>query len=95
MKPRKTTFMARKEDVQRRWLLVDARDKVLGRLAVEVARILQGKHRPTYTPHVDTGDYIVVIHAAELKLTGNKLTNKVYTRFTGYPGGLKTASHRS
>ena len=89
MKPRKTTYMAKKGDVERRWLLVDARDRILGRLAVEVARVLQGKHRPTYTPHVDTGDYVVVVHAGELKLTGKKLTDKIYTRYSGYPGGLK------
>jgi len=92
MKLRKTTYMARKEDVTPRWLLVDAREQVLGRLAVKVARVLQGKHHPTYTPHVDTGDYVVVIHAGEIKLTGNKPTDKKYTRYTGYPGGLRTVS---
>jgi len=86
---RKTTYMAKKGDVEARWLLVDARGKILGRLAVQVARILQGKHRPTFTPHVDTGDYVVVVHASEVKLTGRKLTDKIYTRFTGYPGGLR------
>lgn len=92
MKPLKTTYMAKKESVQRRWLLVDARGQTLGRLAVKVARVLQGKHRPTYTPHVDTGDYVVVIHAGEIGMTGTKLTSKVYTRYTGYPGGLRTAT---
>lgn len=89
MKLRKTTRMAKKDDVARRWLLVDARGKVFGRLAVSVARVLQGKHRPTYTPHVDTGDYVVVIHAGEVKLTGKKLTDKIYTDYSGYPGGLR------
>ena len=88
----KTTYMARKGSVPRRWLLIDARERVLGRLAVKVATILQGKHRPTYTPHVDTGDYVVVIHAAEVKLTGKKLTGKKYTRYTGYPGGLRVTT---
>ena len=92
MKLRKTTYMAKEGDVERRWLLVDARDKILGKLAVEVARVLQGKHRPAYTPHVDTGDYVVVVHASEIKLTGNKLTDKTYTRYSGYPGGLKGVS---
>jgi len=92
MQLRKTTYMAKKDDVERRWLLVDAADQVLGRLAVKVARVLQGKHRPTYTPHVDTGDYVVVINASKLKLTGAKMTGKVYTRYSGYPGGLKTTT---
>ena len=92
MKLRKTTYMAKKGDVPARWLLVDARGKVLGRLAAKVARILQGKHRPTYTPHVDTGDYVVVINASEIKLTGNKATDKVYTRYSGYVAGLKSTS---
>ncbi|HUW55528.1 MAG TPA: 50S ribosomal protein L13 [Planctomycetota bacterium] len=89
MKLRKTTYMAKKDEVARRWLLVDARGKVFGRLAVKVARVLQGKHRPNYTPHVDTGDYVVVVHAGEVKLTGKKLTDKTYTRYSGYPGGLR------
>ena len=92
MKLRKTTPMAKKDDIERRWLLVDAADQVLGRLAVKVARVLQGKHRPAYTPHVDTGDYVVVINAGRLKLTGSKLTDKVYTRYSGHPGGLKTTT---
>jgi large subunit ribosomal protein L13 len=90
MKLRKTTYMAKKEDViERRWFLVDAKDQVLGRLAVKVATILQGKHRPGYTPHVDTGEFIVVVNASAIKLTGTKAQKKVYTRFTGYPGGLR------
>ena len=89
MQLRKTTLMAKKADVKRRWLLVDARGKVLGGMAVRIACILQGKHRPTYTPHVDTGDYVVVVHASEVVLTGRKLTDKTYTRYSGYPSGLK------
>jgi len=92
MKLRKTTIMMKKGDVARRWLLVDATDQVFGRLATKVARVLQGKHRPSYTPHVDTGDYVVVINAGKVKLTGNKLTDKVYTRYSGYPGGLKSVT---
>ena len=90
MKPRKTTYMAKKGDVTPKWLLVDATDQVLGRLAVKIARVLQGKHRPTWTPHVDTGDYVVITNAAKLKLTGNKASAKVYTSFSGHAGGLKT-----
>ena len=92
MKLRKTTYMAKKEDVQRRWLLVDATDQVLGRLSVKIARVLQGKHRATWTPHVDTGDHVVVINAGKLKLTGQKETKKLYTRYSGYPGGLTTTT---
>jgi len=92
MKLRKTTTMAKKGEVAAQWLLVDATDQVLGRLAVKVARVLQGKHRPSYTPHVDTGDHVVVINAGSIKLTGNKLANKLYTRYSGYPGGLKTVT---
>ena len=88
MKLRKTTYMAKKEDaIERRWLLVDASDKVLGRLSSKIATILMGKHRPGYTPHVDTGEYVVVIHAGKIHLTGTKASKKVYTRYTGYPGG--------
>jgi large subunit ribosomal protein L13 len=91
MKLRKTTYMAKKEDaIPRRWLLVDAKDRVLGRLSTKIARILMGKHRPGYTPHVDTGEYVVVIHAGDIHLTGTKLKKKVYTSYTGYPGGLRT-----
>ncbi len=91
MKLRKTTYMAKKEDViEQRWFLVDATDQVLGRLSVKIATILQGKHRPGYTPHVDTGEYVVVVNAGAIKLTGTKAQKKVYTRFTGYPGGLRS-----
>ena len=84
------TFTARNETVQRDWYLVDASGKTLGRLAVELARRLRGKHKPVYTPHVDTGDYIVVVNAEKIAVTGNKLADKQYHRFTGYIGNLKT-----
>jgi large subunit ribosomal protein L13 len=84
------TFMAKKEDVQRSWYLVDAENKVLGRLASELAKILRGKKKPDFTPHVDTGDYVVVINAEKVNLTGNKLKDKVYYRHSGYPGGIKS-----
>ena len=82
------TFSAKPHEVRREWLLVDATDKVLGRLAVEIARRLRGKHKPEFTPHVDTGDFIVVVNAAKLRVTGNKAAQKKYYRHTGYPGGI-------
>jgi large subunit ribosomal protein L13 len=82
------TFSAKPHEVQRDWYLVDASDLTLGRLAAELARRLRGKHKPEYTPHVDTGDYIVVVNAAKLRVTGNKGTDKVYYRHSGYPGGV-------
>lgn len=88
----RTTFIAKKEDADHAWVLVDAADKVLGRLAVDIASILRGKTKPEYTPHVDTGDFVVVINAEKVKLTGNKLEDKMYYRHSGYMGGLKTAS---
>jgi len=84
------TFSAKKDEVQRKWYLVDAEDKILGRLASEIAVRLRGKHKPIYTPHVDTGDYIVVINADKVRMTGRKLKQKVYYRHSGYPGGLKS-----
>ncbi len=84
------TFSAKKETVERKWYVIDAQDQVLGRLAVEIARRLRGKHKPIFTPHVDTGDYIVVINADKIRLTGNKWDDKVYYHHSGYPGGLKT-----
>jgi large subunit ribosomal protein L13 len=84
------TFSAKKETVEHDWYLVDAAGKTLGRLATELARRLRGKHKPIYTPHVDTGDYVVVVNAAQVKVTGNKRTDKVYYRHSGYPGGLKS-----
>ena len=84
------TFSAKAEQVQQDWFLVDAEDKTLGRLASEIAHRLRGKHKAEYTPHVDTGDYIVVINAEKVKVTGAKTTDKIYHRHTGYPGGLKS-----
>lgn len=90
----KTTFMAKPAEVQRKWYVIDAEGKVLGRVAVEAARILRGKHTPMFTPHVDTGDYVVVINADKVILTGNKLDQKMYNRHSGYPGGLKQTPYR-
>ena len=87
-----TTVSARKEDVTHDWYLVDAKDKTLGRLSTEIARRLRGKHKPIYTPHVDTGDYIVVINASGIKVTGNKMKDKMYHKHTGYIGNLKSMS---
>jgi len=86
------TFSAKSHEVKRDWLVVDASDKVLGRLATEIARRLRGKHKAEYTPHVDTGDYIVVTNAEKVIVTGRKFTNKMYYRHTGYPGGIKSDS---
>lgn len=89
----KTTYFAKKEAfTEKRWRIVDAEGQTLGRLAVQVANVLRGKDKPTYTPHVDTGDGIVVINAAKIKLTGKKLENKIYYRHTGYIGHLKSAT---
>lgn len=88
----RTTFMANDSNVEREWLLVDAEGERLGRLASEVANILRGKHKPTYTPHVDTGDNVIIINADKIELSGNKLTDKKYYRHSGYPGGLKERS---
>ena len=85
-----TTVSAKKEDVIHDWYLVDAKDKTLGRLSTEIARRLRGKHKPIYTPHVDTGDYIVVINASGIKVTGNKMKDKIYYKHTGYIGNLKS-----
>ncbi len=84
------TFSAKPSEVKRDWYLVDATGKTLGRLASEIARRLRGKHKPVYTPHVDTGDYIVVINAEKVHVSGNKATDKTYYRHTGYPGGIKS-----
>ena len=86
------TYTAKKETVERKWLLVDAEGQVLGRLASRQAPHLQGKHKPTYTPHVDTGDFVVVINAEKVRVTGKKLTQKMYQRYSGYPGGLRERS---
>lgn len=86
------TFSAKPEDVRRDWFVVDATDKILGRLATELASRLRGKHKPEFTPHVDTGDHIVVINAARIRVTGNKMADKMYYRHTGYIGNLKSIS---
>ena len=86
------TYSAKPETVQRDWYIVDAADKTLGRLAVSIATRLRGKHKPEYTPHVDTGDYIVVVNADKIRVTGNKAKGKIYHSHTGYPGGLKSIS---
>ena len=88
MKEIMKTFSAKTHEVKREWLVIDATDKVLGRVASEVAHRLRGKHKPEFTPHVDTGDYIVVINAAKLRVTGNKGLDKKYYRHSGYPGGI-------
>jgi len=84
------TFSARNETVERTWLVVDAAGKPLGRLASEIARRLRGKHKPEYTPHVDTGDYVIVVNAARVAVTGNKRRDKTYYWHSGYPGGIKS-----
>ena len=86
----RATQSARPADVVRSWYVVDATDLVLGRLATRVASVLRGKHKPTYTPHVDTGDHVIVVNAHKVKLTGRKLELKTYHRHTGYPGGIKS-----
>ena len=86
------TFSAKADTVKREWFVVDATDKVLGRLSTEIARRLRGKHKPEYTPHVDTGDYIVVINAEKIRVTGNKESDKMYHHHTGYIGNLKSVN---
>jgi large subunit ribosomal protein L13 len=86
------TYAVKASDIDRQWWLVDASDQTLGRLATRVATLLEGKHKPTYSPHLDTGDHVVVINAARVKVTGNKLLQKRYYRHSGYPGGLKEES---
>ncbi len=87
-----STFSAKPAEVEHDWYLVDASGRTLGRLATEIALRLRGKHKPTYTPHVDTGDYIVVVNAAKIRVTGNKLKDKIYHHHTGYIGNLKSIS---
>ena len=89
------TYVATPETVERKWLLIDASGKTLGRLATEVAKLLRGKQKATYTPFVDTGDYVIVINASEMVLTGKKLDQKMYRYHTGYAGGLKETSYRN
>ncbi|MFS0784903.1 50S ribosomal protein L13 [Shouchella sp. 1P09AA] len=90
----RTTYMAKPNEVERKWYVVDAEGQTLGRLSSEVASILRGKHKPTFTPHVDTGDHVIILNASKIQLTGNKLQDKIYYRHTNHPGGLKqTAAH--
>jgi large subunit ribosomal protein L13 len=86
------TYMAKKGEIQRKWHLIDANGKTLGRLASRVATLLRGKHKPTFTPHVDTGDFVVVVNAGKVALTGKKWKEKLYIHHSGYPGGLKSIS---
>lgn len=88
------TFMAKAEEVQRKWYIIDADGKTLGRLSSEVAKILRGKHKPTYTPHVDTGDHVIIINVEKVVLTGKKLDQKLYRSHSLYPGGLKEVPYR-
>ena len=88
------TFMAKAEEVKRKWFVVDAAGKPLGRLATEVAKILRGKNKPNFTPHVDTGDFVIVLNAEKVVLTGKKLDQKFYRHYSGYPGGMKEIKYR-
>jgi len=90
----RTTYMAKPNEVERKWYIIDAEGKTLGRLASEAASILRGKHKPQFTPHVDTGDFVIIINAEKIAVTGNKLQDKYYYRHSGYPGGLKKTSLR-
>ncbi len=83
------TFMQKKETVERIWYVIDAEGKNLGRVATKAAHILRGKHKPTFTPHIDCGDYVIIVNAAKVNLTGNKLNDKMYYNHSGYPGGLR------
>jgi large subunit ribosomal protein L13 len=89
-----STYMAKKGDVKQRWFVIDAADQVVGRLAVQIATVLRGKHRPEYTPHVDTGEFVIVINAAKVRFTGRKLETKTYKAYSHYPGGLRETSAR-
>lgn len=88
------TYMAKAQDIQRKWYVLDAANRPLGRVATEAARLLKGKHKPIYTPHVDTGDFVIVINADKAILTGKKLDQKIMYRHSGYPGGLKETGYR-
>jgi large subunit ribosomal protein L13 len=83
------TYQAKKEELDRKWYLVNAEGKVLGRLSTELVKVLKGKNKPTYTPHIDTGDFVVVVNAGKVTLTGKKMKDKIYYHHTGYPGGIK------
>ncbi len=86
------TYAVKASEIERQWWVVDAADQTLGRLATRIATLLEGKHKPTYSPHIDTGDHVVVVNASRIKVTGNKLLQKRYYRHSGYPGGLKEES---
>lgn len=88
------SFMAKTNEVERKWYVIDAENKVLGRMATEIATILSGKNKPIYTPHVDTGDFVIIINAEKIKLTGNKMDQKNYVYHTGHPGGLKEVPYK-
>ncbi|MFS8652698.1 MAG: 50S ribosomal protein L13 [Caldibacillus sp.] len=90
----RTTYMAKPHEIERKWYVVDASGQTLGRLASQVAAILRGKHKPIYTPHVDTGDHVIIINAEKIELTGNKWQDKKYYRHSGHPGGLKVRTAR-
>lgn len=90
----KNTYMQRKEDLERTWYVIDAEGQSLGRLATKVANVLRGKHKPTYTPHIDCGDYVIVVNASKINLTGNKLDQKIYYNHSGYTGGLRERTAR-
>lgn len=90
-----STFVAKSAEIQRKWYVVDAEGQTLGRLASEVAKVLRGKHKPEFTPFLDTGDYVIVVNAAKMVLTGNKLDQKLYRYHTLYPGGLKSTTYRN
>ncbi|MCD6391469.1 MAG: 50S ribosomal protein L13 [Dehalococcoidia bacterium] len=86
------TYSPKAKDIKREWWVIDAKDKTLGRMVTQVASLLRGKHKPIYAPHIDTGDYVVIINAAKVKVTGKKAEQKLYYRHSGYPGGLKSQS---
>ncbi|MFC1698497.1 50S ribosomal protein L13 [Candidatus Omnitrophota bacterium] len=86
------TFVANPKKIKRKWFLIDAKDKILGRIATRVATILRGKHKPIFTAHVDCGDYVVIVNAKDIKVTGRKMKDKIYKSYSGYPGGLKEIS---
>jgi large subunit ribosomal protein L13 len=89
-----STYMAKNEEVERSWFVVDAENKTLGRLASKIAQYIRGKHKPTFTPHVDMGDYVIVVNAEKINLTGNKLDQKKYYKHSNYPGGIKEVTYR-
>lgn len=90
----KNAYMQRKEDIVRNWYVIDAKGKNLGRVATEAAKILRGKHKPTFTPHVDCGDFVIIVNASKVNLTGNKLNDKIYYNHSGYTGGLRERTAR-